>query len=112
MQKKFLFFKLFGILNMKDKKGESERTRKGERMYDFYFSKDFAYCICKVKGEENRREPGASLNLISDNQDYQISAHESDFYFLKDFAYYICKVKKRKIKTRKKIFYFLNYLAY
>lgn len=52
MQKKFLFFKLFGILNMKDKKGESERTRKGEQMYDFCFSKDFAYYICKVKGEE------------------------------------------------------------
>lgn len=37
---------------MKDKKRESERIRKGEQMYDFYFSKDFAYYICKVKGEE------------------------------------------------------------
>lgn len=101
MQKKFLFFKLFGILNMKDKKGESERTRKGERMYDFYFSKDFAYCICKVKGEENRREPGASLNLISDNQDYQISAHESDFYSINFSAYYICKKKMNRRERQK-----------
>ena len=53
---------------MEDKKGKPERVRKGEQMYDFYFSKDFAY--------------------------------------------YICKVKERKIKTRKKNFYFLNYLAY
>lgn len=91
---------------MNDKKGESERTRKGEHMYDFYFSDYFAYYICKVKGEENRREPGASLRLISDNQDYQIPVHESDFYFSNYFAYYICKIKERKIKTRKKNFIF------
>ena len=41
---------------MKDKKGEPERVRKGERMYDFYFSKDFAYYICKDKGEEKTGE--------------------------------------------------------
>lgn len=82
---------------MKDKKGKHERIRKGEQMYDFYFSKDFAYYICRVKGEEkNRREPGASLNLISDNQDYQIPVHESDFYSMNYFAYYICKKKNER----------------
>ena len=40
---------------MKDKKGKPERTRKGERMYDFYFSDYFAYYICKDKGEEFQR---------------------------------------------------------
>lgn len=40
---------------MKDKKWKHERIRKGEQMYDFYFSKDFAYYICKDKGEEFQR---------------------------------------------------------
>ena len=40
---------------MKDKKGKPGRTRKGEQMYDFYFSNYFAYYICKVKGEEFQR---------------------------------------------------------
>ena len=34
---------------MEDKKGKPERVRKGEQMYDFYFSSYFAYYICKVK---------------------------------------------------------------
>lgn len=40
---------------MKDKKGKPERIRKGERMYDFYFSNYFAYYICKAEGEEFQR---------------------------------------------------------
>ena len=60
----------------------------------------------KIKEKKNRLETEASLNPISDNQDYQISVHEGDFYFSKDFAYYICKVKERKIKMRKKILFF------
>lgn len=38
-----------------------QESKRSERMYDFYFSNYFAYYICKDKGEENRREPGASL---------------------------------------------------
>ena len=75
-------------------------------MYDFYFSDYFAYYICKDKGEENRREPGASLNPISDNQDYQISVHESDFYSINFSAYYICKDKESKNKIFQKKFSF------
>lgn len=45
MQKKFSFFKLFGILNMKDKKEKHERVKKNEQMYDFCFSNYFAYYI-------------------------------------------------------------------
>lgn len=63
-------------------------------MYDFYFSKDFAYYICKVKGEEKQARAWSIPGLISDNQDYQIPVHEGDFYFLNYFAYYICKKKK------------------
>lgn len=92
---------------MKDKKGKHERIRKGEQVYDFYFSDYFAYYICKVKGEEKQARAWSIPGLISDNQDYQIPVHEGDFYFSKDFAYYICKIKERKIKTRKKIFIFL-----
>ena len=40
---------------MEDKKGKPERVRKGEQMYDFYFSNYFAYYICKDKGEEFQR---------------------------------------------------------
>lgn len=91
--KKFSFLKLFSILYVKEKNETTERpvsimirVNRGiprtEQMYDFYFSNYFAYYMCKDKEEErNRREPEASMNLISDNQDYQISVHESDFYF-------------------------------
>lgn len=56
MQKKFLFFKLFCILYVKDKKGNKKRIKKNERMYDFYFLNYSAYYICKDKGEEKTGE--------------------------------------------------------
>lgn len=37
MQKKFSFFKLFGILNMKDKKEKHERVKKTNRCTIFVF---------------------------------------------------------------------------
>ena len=99
--KKFSFLFFFGILYVKEKNETTERpvsiiirVNRGiprtEQMYDFYFSNYSAYYMCKDKREEkNRRKPGVSLNLISDNQDYQISVHESDFYFSNYFAYYM-----------------------
>lgn len=57
--KKFLFFKLFGILNMKDKKEKHERVKKRTDVRFLFFKR---FCILYMKDKEKEKLTGAMNN--------------------------------------------------
>lgn len=83
---------------MRIKKGKPERIRKGEQVYDFYFSDYFAYYICRVKGEEFQR-----LSTAGEPSADGITKAIFIFLIIRHIKYVRIK---RRIKTRKKIFIF------